>query len=79
MTILKENKPYIIEYRIFKDVSWFKGYFRNMKPGWTDWIIWKAFDNLEELKIVYDRLEAKKSYVQYKTEYRMVKKEERTS
>lgn len=74
MTTLKQNKEYAIEYRIFKDMTWFKGWFKGLKPYWAEWENWKDYDSLEELQKDYNILETKRPYLAFRTEYRIVKK-----
>lgn len=75
MTILKESNNYTIEYRIFKDSNWFKGWFRNIAPQWSEWTIWKDnYNTLKDLQEDFDKLEAKRPYLKYRSEYRMIKK-----
>lgn len=73
MTVLNQNKKYTIEYRIFKDVNFFKGWFSNMKPEWSPWHIWNSYSNLDEMTKEYNKLEAKKPYLKCRTEYKVRK------
>lgn len=72
MTILTQNK-YTIEYRVFHDTTWYQGYFKNMQPKWGPWQKWGVYNDLTELTDESNRLEIKKPYLKYKTEYRIIK------
>jgi len=65
-------KKYRIEHRIFKDTSWFGGWFKSMKPHWSEWTKFKDCDNLCDLKKEYESLLANKHKLKYRTEYRMI-------
>lgn len=64
---------YTIERRVFKDVFYYNGWWRNMTPDWSEWKPIRSYNDVSVAKKVYDLFERRKPFKMLKTEYRMVK------
>lgn len=67
------RKNYTIEKRVFQDMFFFKGWFRNMVPKWSSWIPAFSYTRLDIAESQLELLESKKPYCACRTEYRMIK------
>ncbi len=72
-TLRKNKLRYRVESRVYKDVFWFGGYFRNLVPEWSDWIEHGVYYDLECADRVMRILEAKKHLTRGKTEYQIMR------
>ena len=76
MVVVKnENKirPYEIQRRVFKDSFWFRGWFKDLKPEWSEWSTLMSFEDLKKSHEVQNIFEKKKIFLKYKVEYRLIK------
>lgn len=71
---LKKNKEYVIEYRVFEDTTFYKAWFRNLKPKWGEWKKLENYDSLNDASKALSKLQLRRPYLKCRTEFRMVLK-----
>lgn len=64
---------YTVEKRVYKDVYWFNGWFRNLQPEWSKWMPIYSYQTLPFANKMKVMLENRKSYKKFTVEYRLVK------
>lgn len=67
------RKGYTIEKRVFKDASFFKGWFKNMVPQWSEWNPVFSYTRLDIANSQKELLEENKAKCTCRTEYRLIK------
>ena len=67
------RRNYTVEKRIFLDAFSLKGWFRNMKPDWSDWEPMYSYTVVENAGSMYKTLMKNKPYQKMKVEYRFIK------
>ena len=75
MVLQQNNKKskYTIEYKVYKDVAWYRGWFRGLVPQWSEWKVFDSFSSLKVINIIINDLEVKNKKVNHKIEYRVIR------
>ena len=68
------RKDFTVEKRIWKDVFWYQGWFRNLQPEWSEWVPVYTYDKINNASKAINLLNRTKHIKTIKTEYRLVKK-----
>lgn len=72
-TSQQNNKKYNVESRVYKDTFWYRGWFKNLKPHWSEWGNVTSVKSLRVAARMVEDLEMCKGTLSYKAEYRITK------
>lgn len=73
VSTLNNKKNCQLQYRIFKDCSYYERWVKGFVAVWGEWHDYKYPDTLDNISELKDKAEARKRVLKYKTEFRIIK------